>query len=319
MTLFDDNNGSTGVPQPPNPFAPPVSQISSAPAFNEVPPGDPFTYGAAHPQPYKFAPPPPADLQVPWSWGHMTLFGFYGFIALVFVQLMFTAYYIHAKAISPRPTQKEFQQFALSHPVFAIGSMVLWYALLFFFLYATLTFFYRAPFWQSLGWRRLNRENRKAPSKPWIYFFLGCGLSVLVMIITATSKAPEHAPIQDLLKNRNTAYAFMAMAVLVAPLVEETVFRGYLFPLMARWFGIMPGIVVTGVLFGLMHGYQLGWAWAPVATLIGVGIVFTFVRARSQTVVASFFMHLGYNSAIAFLTTIGLLFAKHMKIPPPHP
>jgi membrane protease YdiL (CAAX protease family) len=318
MTVFDDNSDFSGIPQSPDSIAPPAPSVSFAPPFAEIPPGDPFTYGARHPQPYKFTPPPPADLQVPWSWGHLLSFAGFGFFALVFVQLTFTAYYIHAKVISSHPTQKEFQQFALSKPVFAIGTMVLWYALLFFFLYATLTFFYRTPFWQSLGWRKLSRENRKAPATPWIYFFLGCGLSVLVMIVTATAKAPDHAPIQDLLKDRNMAFAFMGMAVLVAPLVEETIFRGYLFPLFARWFGIVPGIVVTGILFGLMHGYQLGWAWALVATLVMVGIIFTVVRSRAESTLASFLMHLGYNSMIAFLGTLGLFYAKHVKVLP-HP
>ena len=84
-------------------------------------------------------------------------------------------------------------------------------------------------------------------------------------------------------------------------------------------FGIVSGIVVTGVLFGLMHGYQLGWAWAHVATLIGVGIIFTIVRSRAETTLASFLMHLGYNSTIALLGTLGLFFAKYGKVPPPHP
>jgi membrane protease YdiL (CAAX protease family) len=316
MTLSDDSNGFTGVP----PSSDPLSlEPPPRPAFSEVPPGDPFTYGAAHPQPYKFTPPPPADLEVPWSWGHLLSFAGFGFFALLFVQVIFIAYYVHAKAISAHPTQREFQQFALTKPVFAIGSMVLWYALLLFFLYVTLTFFYRTPFWQSLGWRRLSRENQKAPAKPWIYFFMGCGLSVLVMLVTVTVKAPEHAPIQDLLKNRNMAFAFMGMAVLIAPLVEETIFRGYLFPLLARWLGMMPGIVLTGILFGLMHGYQLGWAWKLVATLIGVGIIFTIVRSRAESTFASFLMHLGYNSVIAFIGTLGLIFAKYAKLPPPHP
>ena len=95
---------------------------------------------------------------------------------------------------------------------------------------------------------------------------------------------------------------FVAMAVFVAPLVEETLFRGYLYPLFARSFGVAPAIVVTGVLFGLMHGAQLGWTWGLVATLTLVGIVFTLVRARTGTVFASFLMHLGYNLLISLAT-----------------
>jgi len=97
----------------------------------------------------------------------------------------------------------------------------------------------------------------------------------------------------------------MAMAVLVAPLVEETVFRGYLYPLFAKSFGILPGILLTGVLFGLMHGAQLAWTWGIVGLLIVVGIIFTFARAQTGTVLASFLLHLGYNSMIALATIIG--------------
>jgi hypothetical protein len=129
-------------------------------------------------------------------------------------------------------------------------------------------------------------------------------------------------PIQELFKNRENAVLLMCMAVLVAPLVEETVFRGYLYPLLARFtynvarfFGMEPShsvhvgirisILLTGVLFGLMHGAQLGWSWEIVALLIVVGIIFTSVRARTGTVFASFLLHLGYNSMIALTTIIG--------------
>ena len=97
----------------------------------------------------------------------------------------------------------------------------------------------------------------------------------------------------------------MAMAVFVAPLVEETLFRGYLYPLFARSFGVTPAIFVTGILFGLMHGYQLGWTWTLVTVLIVVGIIFTLVRARTGSVFASYLMHLGYNSLIAIAALLG--------------
>ena len=112
-------------------------------------------------------------------------------------------------------------------------------------------------------------------------------------------KPPENVPIEELFKYRETALLFMAMAVLVAPLVEETLFRGYLYPLFARSFGIVPGIALTGMLFGAMHGGQLGWTWSLVVVLVVVGVIFTLVRARTGSVFASYMMHLGYNSLIA--------------------
>jgi membrane protease YdiL (CAAX protease family) len=335
MTLFDDNSGFSGIPQSSDPLAPPASPVSATPTFAEAPPGDPFTYGAQYPQPYKFAAPLPPDLQVPWSWGNLLLFIVFAVISFVLVQASFVTYYILTKRLSTHPAQKEFQQFAYSTPSFAIGSMVVWYALLFLFFLFTLSFYYHAPFWESLGWRKINPENRKAPRAGWIYFLLGCGMSLVAMAVTVKAKAPEHAPIQDMLKNRTMALAFMGMAVLIAPLVEETIFRGYLYPVFTRIIaailrfcgmaasqatntGVFSSIVLTGVLFGLMHGYQLGWSKAIVAALIGVGIVLTIIRSRAQTTLASFLMHLGYNSVIAFLSALGLIFAKYVKIPPPH-
>lgn len=317
MSLFDGNpenspGDSFNLPQSPAPLAAEQYAISAS----EIPPGDPFFYGATHPQPYHFVEPSKNDLDVPWSWGHFFCFIPFAVLSLVFIQLVFTIYYIQTKAISARPTQKELQQLATSKPVFAVGSMVLWYAVIFLFLYLTIRFFYNKPFWESLRWRKFNPALSKLPAKPWLYFLSGIALSFLVMLITSRVKAPDHAPIQEILKNRNMAFAFMSMAVLIAPLAEETVFRAYLYPLFARTFGVWPGIVLTAILFGVMHGTQLGWAWPIVITLSGVGVIFAFVRSRTETVLASYLMHLGYNSTLAFLFFVVYFAAKYGKIPP---
>ena len=98
---------------------------------------------------------------------------------------------------------------------------------------------------------------------------------------------------------RSGIILLLSFAVLVAPVVEETVFRGYLYPLFARQFGISASIIITGLLFGVMHGAQLGWTWGLVLLLSLVGVIFTVVRARTKTVLASYLLHLGYNSMIA--------------------
>jgi membrane protease YdiL (CAAX protease family) len=68
---------------------------------------------------------------------------------------------------------------------------------------------------------------------------------------------------------------------------------------------VLTSIFVTGTLFGLMHGSQLAWTWGIVALLTLVGVIFTFARAHAGTVLASFLLHLGYNSMIAVSTVIG--------------
>jgi membrane protease YdiL (CAAX protease family) len=76
----------------------------------------------------------------------------------------------------------------------------------------------------------------------------------------------------------------LAMAIgyvlvgVVAPFVEEVTFRGVVFSgLRARW-GLAAGVVVSGVLFGIVHLELL--EMLPLA-LIGMGLAAVFARTRS--------------------------------------
>jgi len=240
----------------------------------------------------------PEDLQISWSWIHLIIFAVYGVISLLMIQGVLLAIYMPHKKM----TAKQLQDYMIAIPQFTIGSMLIWYAAILFFLYVTLSLLRGHPFWRTLGWRRLKPANPGLPKNPLAYFFAGCGLSLFVALMTASMKTPESTPMEELFKYPHTAMMFVAMAVFVAPLVEETLFRGYLYPMFARSFGVTPAILVTGLLFGLMHGAQLGWAPGLVAMLTMVGIIFTLVRARTGTVFASFLMHLGYNLLISLAT-----------------
>ncbi|HTZ49709.1 MAG TPA: CPBP family intramembrane glutamic endopeptidase [Verrucomicrobiae bacterium] len=246
----------------------------------------------------------PPDLQISWSWQHLVVFLIFIFISLLTVQGFFLAAY----APHQKMTTQQLEDYMLSKPQVAIGSTIITYALLLFFLYVTLALLRGQPFWTTLGWRKLPSRANGQSRSPLIYFFVGCGVSLLVFGLTSLIQTPENAPIEQVFKFKQTAMLFVATAVLVAPLAEETLFRGYLYPMFARWFGVVPSIVVTGVLFGLMHGPQLGGEKSLIAIMSLVGIVFTTVRARTGSVFASYLMHLGYNSLIAaslFLATHG--------------
>ena len=43
------------------------------------------------------------------------------------------------------------------------------------------------------------------------------------------------------------------LAVVIAPVAEELAFRGYLYGVMRRYFGALPALVFTGVLFAIIH------------------------------------------------------------------
>ena len=298
MTLFEDEPPSLPEQEPSLPAA-----AEPLPVEDRNPPlaGDPISYAATSPSSYTPRPSLPEDLRISWSWPHFFVFIFFAMSSFFLVQMALILYFAPHRSLPP----KELESYLLNKPQFLFGTNLLWYGAIFLFLYVTLGVLRGMPFWRSLGWKKLNSNLATGKANPWSYFFAGCGLAVFVFLASSQVHTNDKMPIQEVLKNRNSAMLLMAMAVLIAPLVEETVFRGYLYPLFAKSFGIVPGILLTGILFGLMHGSQLGWTWGIVGLLILVGIIFTFARAHTGTVLASFLLHLGYNSMIAFATIIG--------------
>jgi membrane protease YdiL (CAAX protease family) len=319
MTLFDDNPFPGQDPEPPasesEAFTPQTQAVPVESVF-----GDPFSAANTARQPGL-----PEDLRISWSWPHLLTFVFFGFASLVVIQVALAIYLASDQHLS----QKQMQRMLESNPQFLVGSNVLWFAFLLLFLYVTLAVLRDSPFWRSLGWKRLDANPVAGKRNPWMYFFSGCGLAIFVGFASSRVKETGHVPMQDLFKSRSGAFLLMAMAVLVAPLVEETVFRGYLYPLFASKFsrfaerfgldspdalryGTAAGVLLTGILFGLMHGAQLGWTWDLVSLLTLVGLILTFVRARTGTVFASFLLHLGYNSMIAVSSIIATKGFTHM-------
>ncbi len=72
------------------------------------------------------------------------------------------------------------------------------------------------------------------------------------------------------------------LTTVIAPICEETLFRGYIFAALSKWKGWLPAAVITGVLFGGVHAGS-----APVEDLIPLGVLgfacvrSTVARARS--------------------------------------
>ena len=62
--------------------------------------------------------------------------------------------------------------------------------------------------------------------------------------------------------------------------------------------GLDCGVMLTAAAFAAIHGAQLGYAWAPVLSIFVVGLAFTLVRVRTNSVASSFLMHCGYNFAL---------------------
>jgi membrane protease YdiL (CAAX protease family) len=83
-----------------------------------------------------------------------------------------------------------------------------------------------------------------------------------------------------------------AAVTLVAPFVEELLFRGLGYGLLTPFVGPWTAILITGVAFGLAHGLVLG---LPVLSIFGVTL--GWLRWQTGSVVPGMIVHAIFNAA----------------------
>jgi uncharacterized protein len=163
------------------------------------------------------------------------------------------------------------------------------YALLLSVLYMLVASRYDQPFWSSLGWKSFRW--------PFLCAAIGPVLAISTSALGVWIKAPEQpSPIEGLISDRRSLFILMLFLTVFGPLFEELIFRGFLFPLLARSTGPWTSILLTSAAFALIHGKQYRWSWQLV-TLVGLaGAVFGYVRHKTGSTAASTLVHTGYNA-----------------------
>jgi len=294
----DDTFPSDSAPEHPD------TPAADKPGVNTEPPL-PILLQEAEPAPPPAPPEPyahlPEDLRVPWTWMDLLIsFLFVVALFLVTIPVLWSAMEVwqQVRPVEGKDLQTRIAILGVLHTV-ALFVMVLLYLILF------VRQRYSKPFWRTIGYRAFRIGEMGPGWSGVVLVFLGMALSVMVASLAGFVDIKEPVPVQRLFEARESALLFLLAAVFVAPLVEETLFRGWLYPVIARTFGVVAGVVVTGGLFGLMHGAQLGGHWELIALLTLVGIVLTWVRARTGSTLSSYFLHLGYNTLIAVGFLVG--------------
>ena len=83
-----------------------------------------------------------------------------------------------------------------------------------------------------------------------------------------------------------------AVVVIVAPFVEELLYRGLGYGLLTPFLGPWPAILITGVAFGLAHGLVLG---LPVLSIFGITL--GWLRWQTGSVIPGMIVHAIFNAA----------------------
>jgi len=139
--------------------------------------------------------------------------------------------------------------------------------------------------------------------------FAGVLLSLTLMLIYQSMRRvmglhdpePPQNPIFDIVAGgRGTLLivVFYLLASLWAPIAEETIFRGGLFRHLRARLSVLPAALVTGLGFGLMHGYPL----LMLGGVISIGFGFSLMRQWRDSIVAPMTAHCLHNA-----TVLGLL------------
>ncbi|HXR13965.1 MAG TPA: type II CAAX endopeptidase family protein [Solirubrobacteraceae bacterium] len=109
--------------------------------------------------------------------------------------------------------------------------------------------------------------------------------------------------------------AVCALTTVVAPVCEELLFRGFIFRSLSNWRGPWPAAVITGILFGLVHG--LSAPAVDLAPLALLGFLLCVVYYRSGSLYICILAH-AINNALALSSdeswgsgrTLALLFGS---------
>jgi membrane protease YdiL (CAAX protease family) len=240
-----------------------------------------------------------------WSFSDVILIAVFAFFSLVFLLVLAVA------LAHSFPYFRDASTIKLAENVLIlVPTQILWSLLVVVFMVQILRLKYHVNFAAAICWNRPTLRTAVFAAAG------GGGLAILFDIISNLLQKwiPKSLPIDELFRDTRSAYMLSFLGILVAPVVEELFFRGFLYPVLARATGVIAGVLLTAAAFAVIHASQLAQAWIPLMVIFGAGIAFTTVRARTKSVATTVLMHMGYNATIfgwIFISTQGFRHLEH--------
>lgn len=169
-------------------------------------------------------------------------------------------------------------------PQVIVPSMTLAYLAMLVAMYRLVTRHRGRPFWRTVGWRWPGNLG-------WLAFMMGGALlAVGLGELSRLLPIPKSLPMDKFFQNQQGAYLMMIFGVAIAPLAEEMLFRGFLYPVLDRWLQTLfmtPWQLRRGFIWILIMagwGYvenRLPLAWSVLLAVVAFLVVGSLVVARS--------------------------------------
>jgi uncharacterized protein len=159
---------------------------------------------------------------------------------------------------------------------------------------------YRTGF-KTLGWRRTDLGRAVLYLVIVLIFFVFASAAVLTLVsLLLPGFNADQAQNNDFIGAAagHQSLALIAL-VLLPPVLEETIFRGFMFPAMAKKWGVIPGALVSSAVFGIAH-FQ---ANISIYTFL-LGLLLCFMYVRLKSIFPGMALHM-LNNYLAFLALTG--------------
>jgi membrane protease YdiL (CAAX protease family) len=188
--------------------------------------------------------------------------------------------------------------------IYAIPLQGLFNVLLVCFIAAWIRIVRRTSFTEYIDLRRSHTFSTRS------LITLGVASALSVLLISQFLPSTGETPLEKLLTSRSAILVFAIFGVAVAPLLEEIIFRGFLFKVLWEIGGSKVAFLGTAALFALLHSPQLAGNWGSVVLIFVVGCVLSLVRYRSNSIIPSFLVHTSYNATLFMLFALSTVVQK---------
>jgi hypothetical protein len=168
---------------------------------------------------------------------------------------------------------------------------------------ARLSFGRHGGSWERLGLRRPGRRELLWAGGALLASLVVVGVYAGVIEVLDIDALRSECAEQIPLDVRETRYLLAIAAFVVialAPVCEEIFFRGFVFPGLARSWGVVAAIVVSALLFAAAH--FIFKSFIPIAA---VGAIFAYTYWRSGNLFSTIGAHLAFNSISIALIAAG--------------
>ena len=152
-------------------------------------------------------------------------------------------------------------------------------------LYLVLKLRHHQPVLRPLGW--------VWPRMAYIVAALVGGISLASGVALYLRFRNQSAPAVPIIE-------ILVLGLVLAPILEESLFRGCLLPLLAQTTGSRIAVILTAILFALFHRPTNLSHWV---SFTATGVAYGWIRMASRSTAAAAVMHATYNLAV-FLSAV---------------